>query len=32
MPRSKNLVFLIASMIIFGTNGLLVARISLPSA
>ena len=32
MPRSKNLVFLTASMIIFGTNGLLVARISLPSA
>lgn len=32
MSRSKNLVFLIASMIIFGTNGLLVANISLSSA
>ncbi len=32
MSRSKNLVFLIASMIIFSTNGLLVANISLSSA
>lgn len=32
MNRTKNLIFLIAAMIIFGTNGLLVANISLSSA
>lgn len=32
MNRSKNLIFFIASMVIFGTNGLLVANISLGSA
>ncbi len=32
MNRSKNLAFFIASMVIFGTNGLLVANISLSSA
>ena len=32
MSRSKSLIFFIASMVIFGTNGLLVANISLGSA
>ena len=32
MDRSKNLILFIAAMIIFGTNGLLVAKISLSSA
>ena len=32
MDRSKNLIFFIAAMVIFGTNGLLVAKISLSSA
>lgn len=32
MSRTKNLIFLIAAMVIFGTNGLLVANISLASA
>ncbi|MGM9574839.1 MAG: DMT family transporter [Oscillospiraceae bacterium] len=32
MNRSKNLILFIASMVIFGTNGLLVANISLGSA
>lgn len=32
MNRAKNLVFFVASMVIFGTNGLLVANISLGSA
>ena len=32
MSRSKNLILFIASMVIFGTNGLLVANISLGSA
>lgn len=32
MNRSKNLVLFIASMVIFGTNGLIVANISLGSA
>ena len=32
MNRSKSLIFFIASMVIFGTNGLIVANISLGSA
>ena len=32
MSRSKSLIFFIASMVIFGTNGLIVANISLGSA
>lgn len=32
MSRSKNLILFIASMVIFGTNGLIVANISLGSA
>ena len=32
MSRSKNLILFVASMVIFGTNGLLVANISLGSA
>ena len=32
MSRSKNLIFFVASMVIFGTNGLIVANISLGSA
>lgn len=32
MSRSKSLLFFIASMVIFGTNGLIVANISLGSA
>lgn len=32
MQRSRNLIFFTAAMIIFGTNGLLVANISLSSA
>lgn len=32
MNRAKNLAFFIASMVIFGSNGLLVANISLDSA
>lgn len=32
MSRSKSLIFFIASMVIFGTNGLVVANISLGSA
>lgn len=32
MNRSKNLILFIASMVIFGTNGLIVANISLGSA
>ena len=32
MGRSKSLIFFIASMVIFGTNGLIVANISLGSA
>ena len=32
MSRSKSLIFFIASMVIFGTNGLIVANISIGSA
>ena len=32
MSRSKSLIFFVASMVIFGTNGLIVANISLGSA
>ena len=32
MSRSKNLILFVASMVIFGTNGLIVANISLGSA
>ena len=32
MNRSKNLILFVASMVIFGTNGLIVANISLGSA
>ena len=32
MSRSKSLIFFIAAMVIFGTNGLIVANISLGSA
>ena len=32
MNRSKSLIFFVASMVIFGTNGLIVANISLGSA
>ena len=32
MNRTKNLLFFILSMVIFGTNGLIVANISLGSA